>query len=150
MAELESSRSLSLESKLLRDSNAACDEERQDSESMPSRRSTTIDQEVPVDPEALDADAEALERAPTTGEPYTIFSKSQKNFIVFIAAFAGMFSPLAGNIYFPALNEVAGDLHVSSELINLTLTSYLIFQGLAPSMYHAPPTEPRTDLAFQL
>ncbi|MCJ1448253.1 MAG: hypothetical protein MMC23_008768 [Stictis urceolatum] len=84
-------------------------------------------------PEELSQDVEALGRV-TTGEAYTIFSQRQKHFIVFIASFAGFFSPLAGNIYFPALNDVASDLKVSSELINLTLTSYLIFQGIAPTV----------------
>lgn len=41
-------------------------------------------------------------------------------------------SPMSANIYFPALNPLKADLHVSSSTINLTLTSFMIFQGLAP------------------
>ncbi|KAJ9317094.1 hypothetical protein DTO271D3_2833 [Paecilomyces variotii] len=63
---------------------------------------------------------------------YSIFSKSQIRYIVFIASWAGFFSPLSSQIYFPALNTLANDLHVSNSLINLTLTSYMIFQGLSP------------------
>ncbi|KAK6697893.1 hypothetical protein SNK05_010743 [Fusarium graminearum] len=44
-------------------------------------------------------------------------------------------SGFASNIYFPALPTIAHDLDVSVELINLTVTSYLIFQGLAPSLW---------------
>lgn len=44
-------------------------------------------------------------------------------------------SGFASNIYFPALPTVASDLDVSVELVNLTVTSYLIFQGLAPSFW---------------
>ncbi|PNP61030.1 hypothetical protein FNYG_14118 [Fusarium nygamai] len=44
-------------------------------------------------------------------------------------------SGFASNIYFPALPTIAHDLDVSIELINLTVTSYLIFQGLAPSLW---------------
>lgn len=38
-------------------------------------------------------------------------------------------------MYFPALPAIAKDLNVSIELVNLTVTSYLIFQGIAPSLW---------------
>jgi multidrug resistance protein len=44
-------------------------------------------------------------------------------------------SGFASNIYFPALSTIADNLNVSVELVNLTVTSYLIFQGLAPSLW---------------
>lgn len=44
-------------------------------------------------------------------------------------------SGFASNIYFPALPTIASDLTVSLELVNLTVTSYLIFQGIAPSFW---------------
>ncbi|KAI0859547.1 major facilitator superfamily domain-containing protein [Xylaria cubensis] len=68
-------------------------------------------------------------------EPYSIFDKRQKALIVFIAATAATVSGFASNIYFPALATVASDLDVTIELINLTVTSYLIFQGIAPSIW---------------
>ena len=52
-----------------------------------------------------------------------------------MVACGGFFSPLSANIYFPALNSLAADLQVSNELINLSLTSYMIFQGLAPTIF---------------
>ncbi|CEJ59233.1 hypothetical protein PMG11_07864 [Penicillium brasilianum] len=63
---------------------------------------------------------------------YSAFTISQRRFIVFMASWAGFFSPVSSQIYFPALNTLAQDLHVSNSLINLTLTSYMIFQGLSP------------------
>ncbi|KAF1982610.1 MFS general substrate transporter [Aulographum hederae CBS 113979] len=75
-----------------------------------------------------------LARIPS-GPAYSAFTHKQKQFIVFMVACAGFFSPLSANIYFPALNTLAADLHVSETLINLTLTSYMIFQGLAPTFY---------------
>lgn len=48
---------------------------------------------------------------------------------------AAFISPTSANIYFPALNSLQTDLNVSSTLINLTLTSYMIFQGLAPTIF---------------
>lgn len=69
----------------------------------------------------------------TNGPPFSIFTPNQKKFIVFMASWAGFFSPVSANIYLPALNPLASSLNVSSSLINLTLTSYMVFQGLAPA-----------------
>lgn len=79
-------------------------------------------------------DLEALHQAPS-GPAYSVFSDRQRKFTVFMVACAGFFSPLSANIYFPALNALSRDLKVSNELINLTLTSYMIFQGLAPTVF---------------
>ena len=79
-------------------------------------------------------DVEALERIPS-GPPYSVFTKPQKLYIVFLTAFGGFFSPLSSSIYFPALNALARDLKVANELINLTLTSFMILQGLAPTFF---------------
>ncbi|KAJ5569746.1 uncharacterized protein N7459_009176 [Penicillium hispanicum] len=57
---------------------------------------------------------------------YSIFTVSQRRYIVFMASWAGFFSPVSSQIYFPALNTLARDLHVSNSLINLTLTSYMV------------------------
>ncbi len=48
---------------------------------------------------------------------------------------AAFISPTSANMYFPALNPLQDQLHVSATLINLTLTSYMIFQGLAPTVF---------------
>ncbi|KAL9622299.1 MAG: hypothetical protein Q9160_003310 [Pyrenula sp. 1 TL-2023] len=69
----------------------------------------------------------------SNGPPFSVFTRQQKRFIVVMASWAGFFSPVSGNIYFPALNSLSQDLNVSISLINLTLTSYMIFQGLAPA-----------------
>src|SRR5262249_3583551 len=69
------------------------------------------------------AQAERTTTNASAGGPvYSVFTKNQKRFIVFMASWAGFFSPVSGQIYFPALNPLATDLHVSSSLINLTLT----------------------------
>ncbi|KAJ5133553.1 hypothetical protein N7448_001422 [Penicillium atrosanguineum] len=70
-----------------------------------------------------------------TNVPCTIFDKRQKWLVVFIISFAATFSGFASNIYFPALPTIASDLNVSLEQVNLTVTSYLIFQGIAPSFW---------------
>lgn len=48
---------------------------------------------------------------------------------------ASFISPMTANIYFPALNPISKDLDISVSLINLTLTSYMIFQGLSPTIF---------------
>ncbi|KAF9885233.1 hypothetical protein FE257_000593 [Aspergillus nanangensis] len=67
--------------------------------------------------------------------PHTIFDTRQKRLIVATVTCAGTFSLLVSNIYFPAMPAIADDLNVSTELVSLTVTSFLIFQGLAPSVW---------------
>ncbi|KAJ8064641.1 hypothetical protein OCU04_006964 [Sclerotinia nivalis] len=67
--------------------------------------------------------------------PYHIFSMAQKKQLVYLVSFAGLFSPLSSNIYFPSLKEISTDLHVSLSLVSLTVTVYMIVQGLAPSFW---------------
>jgi len=72
-----------------------------------------------------------------TEVPYSIFTSRQKGLIVAIVAVAATFSGFSSNIYFPAIPSIAVDLSVSPELVNLTVTTYLIFQGLSPSIWGA-------------
>ncbi|KAH8795637.1 major facilitator superfamily domain-containing protein [Hyaloscypha finlandica] len=67
-------------------------------------------------------------------EVHSIFSPNNKKFIILTASTAAFFSPLSSNIYLPALNLLARDLHVSDSKINLTVTTYLIFQAISPLM----------------
>ena len=85
--------------------------------------------------EEFPQDLEALTNSPSSGSPHSVFSKRKKRFIVFMVACAGFFSPLSANIYFPALNTLAKEYHTTSSVMNLTLTSYMIFQGLAPTIF---------------
>ena len=57
---------------------------------------------------------------------FSVFSLSKKRFIVFMASWAGFFSPVSSQIYYPALNSLTKDLSVSITLVNLTLTSYMV------------------------
>ncbi|KAI4124108.1 MAG: hypothetical protein LQ338_004980 [Usnochroma carphineum] len=69
---------------------------------------------------------------PDQNIPYSVFSKWAKRWTVVLVALAGFFSPLSANIYFPALNYLAHDLDISLELLNLTITAYLVCQGIVP------------------
>ncbi|CAJ2506422.1 Uu.00g005520.m01.CDS01 [Anthostomella pinea] len=66
--------------------------------------------------------------------PYTVLTLNQKRLMLLSASFIGVISPLTGSVYLPALNDISKDLGVSISLVNLTITTYQIFQGLAPSV----------------
>ena len=102
-------------------------EKHRDSEDLHPEPPLPLGAEIAQDPEAL---ATIQSNSP----PYSIFSKKKKLLIIFFAGFGGFFSPLSANIYFPALTTLTREYDVSSTLMNLTLTSYLIFQGLAPTI----------------
>lgn len=67
--------------------------------------------------------------------PYSSFTSGQKRMIVLAAALCAFFSPLTGQIYFPALNVIAQEFDVTASQINLTVSTYMIFQGIAPMFF---------------
>jgi MFS family permease len=70
----------------------------------------------------------------TTLAIYSTFTNSQKRLIVFLTAFTSLFSPSSSTIYYPALTFIAQDLNVSLEMMNLTITSYLVISSIAPAL----------------
>ncbi|ROV92563.1 hypothetical protein VMCG_08915 [Cytospora schulzeri] len=79
--------------------------------------------------------AEDASAGDTSSPPsYSIFTSTQKGWILFIAAWAGWFSTASSFIYFPAIPFLANDMHVSVQDINLTVTSYLIASGIFPTV----------------
>ncbi|RDW56965.1 hypothetical protein BP5796_13032 [Coleophoma crateriformis] len=78
---------------------------------------------------------ETAQTAPASTEgDFSIYSDKQKRWIIVAASFAGFFSPLSSSIYFPALSTIARNLNVTNAKVNLTVTTFLIIQGLAPMM----------------
>ncbi|KAF2180522.1 MFS general substrate transporter [Zopfia rhizophila CBS 207.26] len=67
-------------------------------------------------------DLETLSAVESGPPPYSVFTKRKKHFIVFLAAWG-------------ALITLSREFNVSSTLMNLTLTSYMVFQGLAPIVF---------------
>ncbi|KAI0375161.1 MFS general substrate transporter [Pilatotrama ljubarskyi] len=68
-------------------------------------------------------------------KPYSVYTAHEKWFIVAVAGFAALFSPLTANIYFPAIPTIAAAFHQSTELINLTVTVYMVVQGISPMFW---------------
>ena len=66
--------------------------------------------------------------------PYSTFSLWQKRWIVFLAALAGMFSPMSSFIFYPAIHSIAESLHVTVGLINLAITTYMVVSGVVPAL----------------
>jgi hypothetical protein len=69
--------------------------------------------------------------------PYHIFSKHKKWMLVYLVSLGGSFSALSSNIYFPAIDTISRDLSVGTDDVALTITVYMIVQGVAPSLYGA-------------
>lgn len=79
-------------------------------------------------------DSTAPAAGPGEGPLFSVFTRREKIFMTGAVAIIGIISPLTGSVYLPAMNDIAADLGVRTSLINLTITTYQIFQGLAPSL----------------
>ncbi|KAL3463705.1 major facilitator superfamily domain-containing protein [Aspergillus heterothallicus] len=67
--------------------------------------------------------------------PYSIYTTREKWILVTLVGCAGLFSPLPANIYFPAIPTLTTVFNRSIGDINLTVTIYLIFQGVGPMLW---------------
>ncbi|KAK6836889.1 hypothetical protein PG987_007384 [Apiospora arundinis] len=85
-----------------------------------------------------DASSIKIEEACPTAEDissdYNALTHRQRATLLFFASCAATISPASSTTYFPAITSLARDLQVSVSLINLTISVYQIFQGLAPSV----------------
>ena len=80
-----------------------------------------------TEPERVGGKPEQDRETAIVEPPYSSFGRGAKVFIVACVSAAAFFSPVSSNIYFPALNVLAAELNVSNTLINLTLTSFLVY-----------------------
>ncbi|KAJ5826381.1 hypothetical protein N7474_003519 [Penicillium riverlandense] len=92
----------------------------------------TLDQNQLASPVS---DSTKLESQVPLPPPYHVFTRYRKLQMVCIVSLAAIFSPLSSNIYFPALGTISKDLGVPMSLTTLTVTVYMIIQGLAPSFW---------------
>jgi hypothetical protein len=63
---------------------------------------------------------------PQDDTPYCVLPERQKVSLMLLASFAAVISPISSSIYLPAINDIARDLDVSINLVNLTITTYLV------------------------
>ncbi|KAI9454143.1 MFS general substrate transporter [Lactarius psammicola] len=80
-------------------------------------------------------DIESIKNNDTVEKPHSIFTLREKWFLVCLASFSALFSPFTANIYLPVIPTVSRDFHKSIELINLTVTMYMVMQGLSPMVW---------------
>lgn len=66
--------------------------------------------------------------------PYSAFTTREKRWILFLGAFAAMFSPMSSFIFYPAITSMAEGLGVTTGLINLAVTTYMVVSGVVPSL----------------
>ena len=66
-----------------------------------------------------------LSRRPSEA-PYSVFSRGTKVFIIFMVSISALISPLAATVYYPVLNSLAEELHVSNSAITLSITTYMV------------------------
>lgn len=74
----------------------------------------------------------------TTGLPpvlYSVFNKGQKRYITYLLGFLTLASSLTATIYFPLIPLLAEEYQTSTQAINLTITLYVVFQGITPSFW---------------
>lgn len=64
-------------------------------------------------------------------QPYTTFGSWERRYILFLAAFSGMFSPMSSFVFYPAITAMSKSLGVSVGLINLAISMYLCSQPLS-------------------
>ena len=67
-------------------------------------------------------------------EPYSIFTRPEKWFIVALVSYGSLFSPLTTSIYLVAIPTLSSTFHTSIEHINLSVTVYMIAQAISRSL----------------
>lgn len=67
--------------------------------------------------------------------PYSTFDITQKWNIVCLCGFAAFFSTFSAFTYFPALEHVADDLDTTLSPVYVSVTVYLVTQGVAPVFF---------------
>jgi multidrug resistance protein len=98
-----------------------------------SEKITCYDGDLKVEDAPSITDVEAGAPSPDPVVPYTVFTKAERRTITWLVGCSMFFSPFTANIYFPCLEGLQQAVGVNSSLINLTITTYLIVQAIAPA-----------------
>ncbi|KAJ6785064.1 hypothetical protein PWT90_05247 [Aphanocladium album] len=106
--------------------------------SSPSENIQTPPEVEEVRPHSAAADEEKATVQPVNSQaPYSVHSRTVKRLLVLAASVTAIFSPISAQIYLPALIPIAKSLHVSAAKVNLTITTYMVFQGITPMFFGA-------------
>jgi MFS family permease len=66
---------------------------------------------------------------------YTTWTSRDRAALVCLLGYLALASSLTANIYFPLIDMLAERYSVSTQAINLTITLFFVFQGIAPSFW---------------
>ncbi|KAI1743426.1 major facilitator superfamily domain-containing protein [Xylaria scruposa] len=67
--------------------------------------------------------------------PHSVFPNSMIIYLTFLLGYLALASSLTATIYFPIIDLLSERYHTSVQAINLTITLYVILQGIAPSFF---------------
>ncbi|KAI1842337.1 hypothetical protein JX266_011505 [Neoarthrinium moseri] len=104
--------------------------------------SFTPDLMIAVDNMTSPNDVETVHNAesPVESAPYSVLSPNRKRGLVYLLAYLSLASSLTATIYFPLIDMLAELYQTSIQNVNLTITVYLVVQGISPSFW-APLAE---------
>ncbi|KAF2257708.1 MFS general substrate transporter [Lojkania enalia] len=73
-------------------------------------------------------------RREVSGPPYSVFSEPMKRWIIFLVSVSALISPFGATTYFPALNVLSQKLDITPAMTNISITTYMVAQAVAPSI----------------
>jgi MFS family permease len=76
-----------------------------------------------------------MDDQPTLDERFTVFSSRRRVFLTIFLSLTNLASPLAATSYVPLLPLLSRLFSTSLEAINLSVTVYVIFQAISPSLF---------------
>lgn len=81
--------------------------------------------------------ANQIEAAGSTeeGGPYSVLSSSMIIYLTYLLGYLALASSLTATIYFPLISLLAKKYDTTVQKINLTITLYIVFQGIGPSLF---------------
>ncbi|KAI8940457.1 hypothetical protein NX059_004143 [Plenodomus lindquistii] len=68
-----------------------------------------------------------------SGPPYSVFSQGMKIWIIFLVSVSALISPFGATTFLPALNVMSDVLHITPTQTNISVTTYMIAQAIAPA-----------------
>ncbi|KAI1195481.1 major facilitator superfamily domain-containing protein [Nemania serpens] len=72
---------------------------------------------------------------PTQEFPHSVFPEYMITYLTYLLGYLSLASSLTATIYFPIIDLLAERYHTSVQAINLTITLYVVLQGIAPSFF---------------
>lgn len=97
-----------------------------------SERKGSSSENIPIE---LDQAAEPTKSSDKSTARYTVFSLRYRWFLTILLGYLCLASSLTANIYFPIISLLAQQYNASIQQINLTITLYIVVQGIAPSVF---------------